>query len=179
MRADLYFYGANPARLASPKSKRAVMTKLFNIGDIVYIIKTEKEERIQKLKIYSIELKEETYNNALLVYEIYNKGEFVITKCAGSAASGSPRIIIAGCIMVAHDCYRTHNLFSNNRSSYKGDYNFTKYYGDYFYSSDENLLAKYLYNSKIEQLKKDIEKASNLILEYEKIIAKINNLTNN
>lgn len=26
MRADLYFYGANPARLASPKSKRAVMT---------------------------------------------------------------------------------------------------------------------------------------------------------
>jgi len=27
VRADLYFYGANPARLASPKSKRAVMTK--------------------------------------------------------------------------------------------------------------------------------------------------------
>ena len=28
MRADLYFYGANPARLASPKSKRAVMTDI-------------------------------------------------------------------------------------------------------------------------------------------------------
>jgi len=29
VRADLYFYGANPARLASPKSKRAVMTDKF------------------------------------------------------------------------------------------------------------------------------------------------------
>jgi len=28
VRADLYFYGANPARLASPKSKRAVMTDI-------------------------------------------------------------------------------------------------------------------------------------------------------
>jgi hypothetical protein len=154
------------------------MKTLFNIGDIVYIIKTEKEEKIKKLKIYSIELKEETYNNVLLVYEIYNKGEFVITKCVGSAGSGPPRIIKAGCIMVAHDCYRTGNLFSNNSSSYKGDYNFTKYYGDYFYSSDENLLAKYLYNSKIKQLKKNIEEASNLILEYEKKITEINNLTN-
>ena len=56
MRADLYFYGANPARLASPKSKRAVMTTTTIIQIIlalflVLILKKYYSSIIKKIDI--------------------------------------------------------------------------------------------------------------------------------
>jgi hypothetical protein len=61
VRADLYFYGANPARLASPKSKRAVMT--------------DTKIRYSKITINETQI----YESDGDIHIIYNANKFRIT----------------------------------------------------------------------------------------------------
>jgi 5-methylcytosine-specific restriction endonuclease McrA len=182
VRADLYFYGANPARLASPKSKRAVMTNQAKA-----IFKTIDNY----LDAIGADIIENSNNPYELVRFVANEEICVIYQGKKGCRGNNP---LANKIIENFYAKKIINIQSEKRKSLKDkfydklierDGNICFYSGKEMTKEDasiEHLIplskgGKNNLDNLVLCLKSENEKMANLAL-IEKIKYKINNLTN-